>query len=684
MLYRSDMNSECYFPPILGNGEISLAPDCEGTLNYTAAEYEDAGVVAFDGIIARCGRRSNNNKRMMRSRLFSFGKFKFNEGSPMKSWSQELEQERGCVSSICHYEDGSEIHSHCFIHPKENIYALNKTFKNIGESRSFCYDFVLEGFNDATKELENVLYTKFENGEAIIGFRLYGINVYTGEVRLCMDKQFNAVPITNGMRLEFDVSEGDSINLFYYLEDNLETEDFKEALKTIKSKIDECGYNGLLKDCEENYKQFFELGYVETGDKMLNEIYKTSLYNLKCYTTKYSVPIGLNNGYWDGKYFAFDEYYSFYGLLGANRMELAKRVPTFRLEVCLERAIKLATDCHRNEDTEEMAKFLWETGEQAFVELSPIGPWLDHVFHIPAVGIGAYEYYEYTLDKEFLSRCYRMIRACAKYFTKYMVYRDGDRLYIGKCTDLERLGAAVENPFMTSCGAIKLLEVCAEASEVLGIDEQYRAECRTVAAKLRQSLPVENDMYVPVAGCKQKSIGVFAGKYPFNTIDENDEKLLRAWEDFEENGAKYGNMYPRGKNISSWYACWKAEAYARAKLTDKAYHSLTQSYKSIGVFNELFEINEPGVRIKPWFTTAHGMFISAVNEMLLQSDGKTVNILPAFPDNKGDISFKLAVKGGAVAEVKIKDSALEFVRITANGKDVTNDYEILFRNKKIS
>ena len=683
MIYKSDMNLEYYFPPILGNGDISLAPDCEGTLDYTADEYEQKGLMAFDGIIARCGRRSNNNKRLTRSRLFSFGKLKFLKNIELKSWSQNLVCEQGRVESNCLYSDGTDIHSECFIHPEYNIYALSKTFNKIENDSTFGYEFALEGFNEATKELETIRYIKQENDEIIIGFKMYGINVYTGEVRLCMNVPYTMEKTENGVRIEFEANEGERAVLYYYLEDNLETEDYNLVLEDIKKKIDNCGFEVLKAECAQNYKSFYELGHVHTSDQRLNEIYKTALYNLKCYTTKYSVAIGINNAYWDGKYFAFDEYYSLYALLTSNRMELAKRVPTFRLEVCLERAIKLASDCHKNEDTEEMARFFWETGEESYVELSPVGPWLDHVFHMATVGIGAWEYYEFNKDKDFLSRCYRMIRACAKFFTKYMVYRDGDRLYIGKCTDLERLGAAAENPFMTSCGAIKLLECCADASEVLNTDEDYRAECRYIASKLRESLPVENGMYVPLANCKQKSIAVFAGKYPFNAIPASDDKLIKAWKDFEINGAKYGNMYVRGKGISSWYACWKAEAYARAHMPEEAQSALEASYRSAGIFGEMYEINEPGVRLKPWFTTASGMFVSSVNEMLLQSDDESINILPAFPKDCKDVSFKLAVKGGAVAEVSIKDAKLENVKITRNDTDVTKKYKIYFRGKEV-
>ena len=238
-----------------------------------------------------------------------------------------------------------------------------------------------------------------------------------------------------------------------------------------------------------------------------------------------------------------------------------------------------------------------------------------------------------------------MIRACAKFITKHMVYKDGDKLYIGKCTDLERLGSSAQNPFMTACGAIRLLQCCAEAASVLNIDEEYAAECTYTANKLYENLPAEGDMYVPLLNCKQKSIAIFSGKFPFDILKNNDEKMLAAWEDFEKNGAAYGNMYPVGKNLSPWYACWMALGYARINQAEKAYSSLKQAYKSVGVFDEMFEINEQDVCLRPWFTTASGIFITAVNEMLLQSDGKTIKIMPAFPHSL-DAEFKLAAKGG--------------------------------------
>ena len=42
-----------------------------------------------------------------------------------------------------------------------------------------------------------------------------------------------------------------------------------------------------------------------------------------------------------------------------------------------------------------------------------------------------------------------------------------------------------------------------------------------------------------------------------------------------------------------------------------------------------------------------------------------------------------AVKGGAVAEVKIENGKLKFVQIMADDKDVTDNYLIFFRGEQI-
>lgn len=674
--YNSQDGRECYFPPLLSNGKISFAPDAEGMLGYSMDDFKAKNMDAFDGIVVRTERRTALCENLQ-ARLFPLGKFIFTEGSELREWSQTLETENGIVKSHCTYSDGTEISSKGFIHPELNIYSLQKKFKNFEGSKRFSYTVTLSGYNDAICDYINVLYTEIRDRECIIGFKMYGNEVFSGEIRFFVDCPFTAETVENGLRIFFNASEGENISFFYYLEDNLHGTDFCKVLASYKQKIDTDGFCGLMSECCQHFNDFRNLGYVKTNDEKLNSIYETSLYSIKCNTTDFSISVGFNNGAWDGRFFAFDEYTSFLGLLGSNHLALAKRVPSYRLNNCLDYAITRASDCHRTENSEDMARFHWESGESDKHELSPVGTWLDHIFHIPLVGIGAFEYFEYSDDKDFLHECRRMIRACAKFITKHMTYKDGDKLYIGKCTDLERLGASVENPFMTACGAIELLQCYAKTANTLGVDKEYANECTYIAQKLRENLPVENDMYVPHSGCTQKSIAVFAGKFPFNVIASNDKKLLSAWNDFELNETVYGNMYPTGKNISPWYACWKALGYARIGNADKAYPSLKQSYPSAGVFDELFEINEPGIYMRPWFATAAGIYVASVNEMLLQSEGNNIKILPAFPHCE-DVSFKLAAKGGVTVEATVKGGKLEKAVVLKDNIDVTNQFTIEF------
>ena len=676
MIYHSYENKKCYFPPLMSNGEISFAPDAEGTLGYTADDYSRKDVGAFDGIVVRSRRRSALCTNL-KARLFPMGKFVFGSSSTLGEWSQELLSDEGCVTSECIYENGDSIKSKCFIHPSLNVYALQKSFKIKNGSEKFSYSLSLAGYDDYIGKYMNVTYSKKCGNTCRIGFKMYGMDVFEGEIRAFIDKEYDVITSEDGITISFDARDGESVTFYYYLEDNLGGTDVESQLSMYEEKIAACGFDGLLRECAQHYDDYFALGYVNTSDEKLNDIYKTSLYSIKCNTTKYSIAVGFNNCYWDGKYFPFDEYTSFFALLGANRLELAKRVPTYRLKACLPTAIQRGSDCHRNERSEDIAHFHWVSGEVDSYELASNGCWQDHVFHIPLIGIAAFNYYEFSADEEFLRECYPMIRACAKFITKHMVYRDGDKLYLGKCTDLERLGASVENPFLTACGAIKLLECCAKAAKILSTDGTYADECEFVAKKMQENLPVEDGRYVPHLECKQKSIAVFGGKYPFDVLDGNDEKMLRAWEDFEFNSSAYGNMYPYGRGISPWYACWKALGYARIGKADSAYDSLKQSYTSAGVFNEMFEINEETIHCKPWFATAAGIFVSTVNEMLLQSDENTIKIMPGIPRNV-DASFKLAAKGGVIVEAEVKGEKLEKISVTKDGSDVTNRFKTEF------
>lgn len=680
MIYQKNTNSPCYFPPMVGNGDLAFSVDMEGVTDYEEKDFPE--IKCYGGYIFRMGRRLANLPNYLDSAaLFGFGKLKFCEGTKIVDWTQELCQKSGLVKSRCTYEDGVNIETESFLLRDLGVYIIRKNASGLSENKSFSFTYQFKTHSDATEAAIMSYNTSPHAFGGKVDFKIYGHQVFSGEARLI---SFNsAVTAVSEREVTITVAarENEPITVALLLEDSIDGDDFKERLDKTERYIKEQGYDALRKAHVEDWDNYFKEGYVKTENQYLNEAYNTALYHLRSYATKWSIPVGIYPEGWNGKFFAFDEYYSMLALLEANRSPLAKRVPEFRLRVCLPEALRRSSN-FRKPDT---AHFYWQTSELG-KNIGTPGFWDEHISQMALVALGAYEYYEYTQDKDFLLECYPMIRACACFYTRNSIYRDGERYYVGKCTDLERMGPYVENSFMSTCSVIRALECfVSTVDELLIEDNEYRDKCDFLAKKLRESLPQNETMYIPHPKCEQKSIAMFACKYPFNVLPSNDGKMLAAWHDYLLNEKEYGNNYKVGSGgVSSWYAAWKANAFARIHEGKDAYSSLMQSLYSAGTFAEMFEINDNfGTRWRPWFSTASGVLMSAIHAMLVQSDGEKIEILPAYPINDEDVSFRLSVKGGAIIDVEIKKGELVRSSITMRHGVNPKKFKILYKGKEI-
>ena len=551
-----------------------------------------------------------------------------------------------------------------------NVYVLKKRFVGKAKKIEFRYNFC--GYNEYTENAINVTGISQDENGASFDFLIRGVKNYQGVASVFCDRNVAVGIEGKEISLVTDVEENGEITFFFCLEDDLYGENPKEKVKQWKKEaLSLGGVEKLFKQTEIAFNEFYNCGYVKTKDEKINSVYKTALYNLKCATTKWSIAVGVENASWHGAYFAFDEYHAFSALMGSGREELAKRVPEFRIGKSIQKAIERATHFQsRTHCTNEQARIPWTCDEDGNIWYVN-GFWLDHIFQNASSVASVYDYYEYTQDLNFLKRSYRMVKACSRYYTYHMVYKKCDgSYYVGKCTDLERLGCSVENPFLTACGVIKTLEIFIKVSNVLGWDKEYADECKEIIKGLKKNLPIEDGKYVPYLGCNQKSIAVFGGKFPFEVIDSKDEKMLSAWEDYEKNEMQAGNMYTLGKKLCPWYALWKGVAYARIGNAEKVKFCLEQAHLSVGCFDEMYEINEPTVRCRPFFSTAAAMYVNTVNEMLLQSDGENIHLLPAYKAVE-EISFKLQAKGGVIVEAVIVNDEIKSLRLSGKNRGKT-------------
>ena len=147
---------------------------------------------------------------------------------------------------------------------------------------------------------------------------------------------------------------------------------------------------------------------------------------------------------------------------------------------------------------------------------------------------------------------------------------------------------------------------------------------------------------------------------PFTADEELSEDALRKVLELNlAQGAKGGNMYPTGKKICPWYAATMAMAALRAGEGEKVVPLLKEAASSAGLWGEYWEINEPGVaEYRPWFMTAAGNCLYALNQMLLTEADGECRLAAGVPAAWKDYAFRLPAEGGYEVECAVKGGTL--------------------------
>lgn len=575
---KKDAEQNRYVPPVLGNGDLSLQIDYRGGMR------QERFCDMLPGIY-RAGVRYDNYYM----ELVPFGWFEQTVagcGEP-EDWKQTFDPELALCEMHCEYNCGIRVDTEIFCHLEHNIIATRKRISGGGEIDSrFAY----------------TLNSKRMNVKVSGTFRLdYAIDTIgdpSGSIFLIPAGECEAHVIDNHT-YELRTSERESTFFIAFGE---------EEAKVAKA----LGYDGLFESHRAAWNAFRNDSKINVPEGRLREVCRTAEYHLRISSTKWSIPVGIYPSHWQGRYFGFDEYFAFSGLLLSGHAKEAKKVPLFRHAI-LPFAMKRAYTYFGK--TSSFARYQWETVETPLIEGAPQGFWLEHIFHMAHIGLETRKYYDVTGDRDFLrENGYPVIKACAEFFRIQAACELGDgRVIIGKCVDLERLGPARENAFMTTCGAVATLKAAAASAEELGTDAEMIPVWRTLAERLLESLPVENGKYVPYPGCPDKSIALLTGIYPYAVLPVDDPKQLAAIRDFCDTESSFGNMYPVGKSICAWYAGWKAIVFSRLGRRSEAWKILEECAADTGCFSELFEIHETGSH--PWFTTAEGVFLEAVMEL---------------------------------------------------------------------
>lgn len=279
-----------------------------------------------------------------------------------------------------------------------------------------------------------------------------------------------------------------------------------------------------------------------------------------------------------------------------------------------------------------------------------------------------YELYEYTLDKNYLEKtAFPIMKKAALFYLDILIEDENKSLIICPATSPENMfktgdasAATSKSTAMMNSIVLDLFLNCKKCCEVLSEkDGFYEKICESIN-KIKPLAIGENgailewDEPLEETEIHHRHISHLYALHPAGLITEKHKELFEACKK---------TLEIRGDEGTGWSLAWKVNFRARLRDGNHALRLIdrlltlvdsdSENYRSGGVYPNLLDAHPP-FQIDGNFGVLSGMC-----EMLLQSDGENIYLLPSLPDKWQNGSVKgLAAKGNITVDMQWQNHKL--------------------------